>query len=93
MTAGRRPTVTVYGARDCGLCGPVKATVEQVARRLSVAVEHVDITGVDALERRFRTRIPVVEIDGEHAFHYHVDATALERRLRDAGAMEVDPRT
>ena len=74
--------VTVYGAADCSLCGPAKAIVDDVAARVGVPVEHVDITGVDALERRFRTLIPVVEVDGAQAFHYHVDGDALERLLR-----------
>ena len=44
--------------------------------------EEVDITGDPALEAAYREWLPVVEIDGERAFVYHVDADALLRRLR-----------
>ena len=44
-------------------------------------LELIDIGGDDALESRYRTRIPVIEIDGEPAFTYFVDADALRARL------------
>ncbi len=84
MTGATAARVTVYGAADCSLCGPVKQTVDEVAGRLGVQVEHVDISGVDRLERRYRAHIPVVEIDGEEAFRYYAPAAAFEARLRDA---------
>jgi hypothetical protein len=43
--------------------------------------DEVDITGDDRLEAAYREWLPVVEIDGERAFVYYVDAGALSRRL------------
>ena len=45
-------------------------------------LEEIDITGDPELERRYRERIPVVEIDGVEAFTYFVHPDALRRRLR-----------
>jgi hypothetical protein len=45
-------------------------------------LEEVDITGDPDLERRYRERIPVVEIDGVEAFELFVYPDALRRRLR-----------
>jgi glutaredoxin len=73
--------VIVYSAPDCSLCGPAKETVRAVAGRLGVPVEEVDITGDETLERRYRPRLPVVEIDGRTAFIYAVDAGELEDAL------------
>ena len=42
----------------------------------------MNITGDAELEARYREWLPVVEIDGERAFVYHVDADALLRKLR-----------
>jgi hypothetical protein len=42
----------------------------------------VDIAGDPELERRYRERIPVVEIGGEEAFELFVHPDALRRRLR-----------
>jgi hypothetical protein len=44
----------------------------------------VDITSDPELEARHRTSIPVVEIDGERAFVYHVSPSILERRIEAA---------
>ncbi len=53
---------------------------------LAFELVEVDITGDPALESRYREWLPVVEIDGERAFVYHVDPTGLRRRLVRAGA-------
>ena len=53
------------------------------ARRPFDLVE-VDIGGDPGLEARYREWLPVVEIDGERAFTYHVHREALERRLEAA---------
>ena len=48
-------------------------------------LREVDITGDPELEARYREWLPVVEIDGERAFVYHVFADALVSKL-DAAA-------
>jgi hypothetical protein len=52
-----------------------------VLDRVGVPYESVDITGVDALEERYREWLPVVEIDGARAFVYYVDEAALRRKV------------
>jgi hypothetical protein len=42
----------------------------------------IDIAGNLELERRYRELLPVVEIDGEQAFTYFVDAEGLRSRLK-----------
>ena len=49
---------------------------------LGFDLELVDIAGDSELEARYRTLLPVVEIDGEQAFTYFVDPDALRDRLR-----------
>jgi Glutaredoxin-like domain (DUF836) len=46
----------------------------------------IDITGDPALEAEYREWLPVLELDGERVFTYHVHRQALVRRLRDAQA-------
>jgi hypothetical protein len=41
----------------------------------------VDIGGDAELESRYREWLPVVEIDGERAFVYHLDEGAFLRRI------------
>ena len=44
--------------------------------------ERVDIGGHPALEAAYRESIPVVEIDGDRAFTFFVQADALRERLK-----------
>jgi hypothetical protein len=46
----------------------------------------VDIGGDPELEGRYREWLPVVEIEGERAFTYHVHREAFVRRLEVAQA-------
>jgi hypothetical protein len=46
-----------------------------------VRYREVDITGDPDLEARYREWLPVVEIDGQRAFVYHVQAEGLRRKL------------
>jgi len=48
----------------------------------SFELELVDIGGRPELEARFRELLPVVEVDGDVAFTYFVDADAFRERLR-----------
>ncbi|HLE99771.1 MAG TPA: glutaredoxin family protein [Gaiellaceae bacterium] len=73
--------VTVYHASDCSLCARALEVVRGVQNELAFALELVDIGGDPELEVRYREHLPVVEIDGERAFTYFVDADALRRRL------------
>jgi hypothetical protein len=52
--------------------------VEQVC---ADGFERVEIDGDPELEAAYRTRLPVVEIDGEPAFTYFVHPDTLRRRL------------
>jgi glutaredoxin-like protein DUF836 len=55
--------------------------VTEARDELGFDLELVDIAGDSELEARYRTLLPVVEIDGEQAFTYFVDADALRHRL------------
>jgi glutaredoxin len=65
----------------CHLCDRARAVVEEVRRERRFELRYVDITGDSELEARYREWLPVVEIDGERAFVYHVFADALTRKL------------
>jgi hypothetical protein len=55
--------------------------VREVQSDLGFELALVDIDGDPGLEARYRERLPVVEIDGESAFIWFVDADALRARL------------
>jgi glutaredoxin len=82
--------VVVYGAPDCALCDDAKAILEPAAARLGFQLRAVDITSDPELEARHRASIPVVEIDGEQAFVYHVLPSLLERQIHAAQARRAE---
>jgi hypothetical protein len=57
--------------------------LRRAQRELGFSLEVIPIDGDDELERRHRVRVPVVEVDGEEAFVYEVDVSALRALLRD----------
>ena len=69
--------VVLYTASGCSLCERARAVLDAEG----VAYEDVDITGDPELEARYREWLPVVEIDGERAFVYHVQPVGLRRKL------------
>ncbi len=76
--------VTLYGRPGCHLCDDARVALERVRARVPFALVERDITEDDALHRRYLVRIPVVSLDGEELFDFHVDEAALEARLRAA---------
>jgi hypothetical protein len=53
-----------------------------VRERVPFELDVVDIGGDPELEPRFREQLPAVEIDGDLAFTFFVDADVLTARLR-----------
>jgi hypothetical protein len=74
--------VVLYTTDECALCERALEVVCEVQERIPFELEIVDIGGDPELECRYREHLPAVEIDGEVAFTYFVDADALAARLR-----------
>ena len=73
--------VTLYGKPGCHLCDEARAVVIAVREQRGFALEEVDITLDPVLHARYGERIPIVAVDGEEAFEYHVDAPGLNAAL------------
>jgi len=71
------PSVVLFTAVGCSLCARARAVLDSEG----VTYREVDITGDAELEARYREWLPVVEIDGERAFVYHVQPQGLRRKL------------
>jgi hypothetical protein len=63
------------------LCARALEVVEGVRAAVEFELEVVDIGGVPDLEARYRELLPAIELDGELAFTWFVDAEALRERL------------
>jgi glutaredoxin len=76
--------VVLYHAEDCHLCEQARRVVHALREELGFELREVDISGDPELEARYREWLPVVEIDGERAFVYHVDPDGFRRRWHRA---------
>jgi glutaredoxin len=73
--------VTLYGRPGCHLCDEARAALLRVRSEASFELLEIDIERDDELFKRYLERIPVVCLDGEELFEYHVDEAALRHRL------------
>lgn len=76
------PKLTLYSRRDCCLCEEMKAVIQQVASRVALQLEEIDVDASPALQERYGYEVPVLFIDERKAFKYRVTRKELERKLR-----------
>ena len=74
-------TVTLYGKPGCCLCDEAREALGPIRAKHSFELEEVDITRDPVLEREYRERIPVVEIDGDAVCELFVEPEIVEQRL------------
>jgi glutaredoxin len=74
--------VVLYGKPGCCLCDEARATVAEVRARQPFDLEEVDVSTDPELHHRYGERIPVLALDGDELFEFHVDADELARRLQ-----------
>ena len=74
--------VLMYTRPGCGLCDEAREVILAQLARGSFTFEEVDVSGDDALELEYGTRIPVVLVDGQERFEVLVPARAFAHALR-----------
>ena len=73
--------VTLYGRPGCHLCDEAREALLRVRTEAPFELLEIDIERDDELFKRYLERIPVVCLNGEELFEFHVDEAALRRRL------------
>jgi hypothetical protein len=74
-------SVALYHAEGCHLCERARSQLLALRDELGFELAEIDIGGDAELEARYREWLPVVEVDGDRAFVYHLDEDAFRRRL------------
>jgi glutaredoxin len=74
--------VVLYGKPGCHLCDEARSVVAAVRARQPFDLEEVDVSTDPELHRRYGERIPVLALDGDELFEFHVEADELARRLQ-----------
>jgi glutaredoxin len=74
--------VEIYSRPGCHLCDEAKAVIEQVRRRFAFGLRVINIETDPELEKQYGEQIPVVFINGDKAFTYHVDESEFEEKVK-----------
>jgi glutaredoxin len=75
------PIVTLYGKPGCHLCDDAREVVDRVRAEHPFELEEVDVSLDPELNREYGERIPVLELDGEELFEFHVEEAVLVQRV------------
>jgi hypothetical protein len=72
----------MYSRPRCGLCDEAREVILAERARTAFDFEEVDISGLDALELEYGTRIPVVLVDGQELSEVRLDPTVFSHAVR-----------
>jgi glutaredoxin len=74
--------IDIYSRPGCHLCDEAKAVIERVQQRCPFTFRIINIDEDPVLVAAYGTEIPVVFINGNRAFKYHVDEVQLEKKVK-----------
>ena len=77
------PHVVFYTKPGCHLCEEARAKIERSGCNGLYTYEEVDILSDAELTRRYGWDIPVVLIDGTHAFKHRLTAAEFRRAIKN----------
>ena len=77
-----KTSVTFYTKAGCHLCEDAKREIERAGCSDLYDFEEIDILTDPDLQRRYGTEIPVVLINGTHAFKYRLTAGDFRRAIQ-----------
>lgn len=77
-----KPHVIFYTKPGCHLCEDAEREIASAGCAGEFIFEKVNILSDPELQRRYGAEIPVVLIDGVHAFKYRLTAADFRRAIR-----------
>ena len=82
---GDKPHVILYTKPGCHLCDEAKLEIARAGLRGLYTFEEIDIRTDPDLARRYRFDIPVVLINGVHAFKHRLTAEEFGKKIAECG--------
>ncbi|MEE9201966.1 MAG: glutaredoxin family protein [Dehalococcoidia bacterium] len=76
-------SVLLYTKEGCPLCEEARRMLSRLGRRYPMRVTEVDIASDEALLRRYRDTIPVIEVDGVLTLGGRIDEAELREWLEE----------
>ena len=82
----------MYARKDCCLCDEMKAVIREVALKIPIELEEIDVDASAELREKIGEEVPLLFIDGRKAFKYRLTAKELDRKLRRTPVSLLFPR-
>jgi glutaredoxin len=76
-----KPQITLYTRTGCCLCGDARRVILQAQDRVDFDYAEVDIDADPGVRLLYNDEVPVVTINSQKAFKYHVDLKELLKKL------------
>lgn len=76
------PHVILYTKPGCHLCEDAKREIERADCAGLYTYEEINILSDPELQRRYGTEIPVITINGTHAFKYRLTAADFRQAIQ-----------
>jgi glutaredoxin len=73
--------VEIFSRPGCHLCDVAKEVIERVRQRHDFSLKVTNIETDPRLEEVYGAEIPVITINGNKAFKYHVDEAEFEKKV------------
>ena len=80
-----KPHVVFYTKPGCHLCEEAKREMARAGLAHLYTFEEINILSDPDLQRRYGTDIPVVVINGTHAFKHRLTAEEFGKKIADRG--------
>jgi glutaredoxin len=80
----RKARVRIYTRPGCHLCEEAKAEIARAGYPHLFDLEEIDIDSDPRLASLYGYDIPVITVDGTHAFKHRLTAADFERAIRNA---------
>ena len=77
-----RHRLVLYSRLDCCLCNEMKTIIRQLADRIPLELEEIDVDSSADLKQTYGEEVPVLFINGRKAFKYRLTARQLSARLK-----------
>lgn len=74
--------VQVYSEKNCGLCSDAKTIIGKVNKEIPFQYDEVEISSSDDLNRRYKSNVPTIFINGKKAFKFKVDEDEFRKQVR-----------
>ena len=85
---GRGVIVKIFSKPDCHLCDVAKKSLQRWQQKFGFELQEVNIVQDPTLMTKYKTRIPLVWINGHLAFKYHINEKSFILKLNQAVAKQ-----